>query len=146
MLRFNWFLPRYLGLGAALVAWPGCGAADNDGDLDVLSALPDGRAPPDLSDGGAPPQEANTSPNCAADTLVCTTCRTVTMCLGPWLDCTRDGQCNGADKTATSCVCNAQMTNPVGIASCQTVFRATGTPAAALTDCIVSRCASECGL
>jgi hypothetical protein len=159
MLRFTW-LP--LGLGAAFVAWPGCGAADNDGVLDVLSELSDGGVPAELSDGaasadasdgaapvedgGASPHEANISPNCATDTVACRTCRTVTMCLAPWLDCTADGTCIRADRTATSCICNAQMTDPGAIASCEAAFRATGTQAVALDDCVVSRCASECGL
>jgi hypothetical protein len=145
MLRLTSFWPRILGLGAALVACPGCGAADNDGDLDVLSELSDGGAPPTLSDGGSS-RETNNSGNCAAESVACRTCRTVAMCLAPWISCTADGPCMRADRAATTCICDAQMTDRSAIASCQTAFRATGTQAAALTDCSISGCAAECGL
>ena len=139
MFRFAWVQSR-LGLGLALVAWPACGPADNDGDLDVLS---------NLSDAGSSPGDVNAPPppaDCASKTAACRSCSTVTMCLPPWVDCTADGPCRMGNETLTSCTCDAQSTDGGAIASCETAFRATGARAAALMDCMVSRCASECGL
>ncbi len=141
--RFTWVFPPYLGLGVALVAGPACGTADNDGDLDVLSAL---SHPSDASEAGAVPHEASDSSNCASETVACRTCIAVTMCLAAWLDCLADGQCMRADTTDTSCLCNAQLGDGGAMTSCHTAFRATGTQAAALIDCTLSRCALECGL
>jgi hypothetical protein len=154
MLRLTWFWLRILGLGAALLPWMGCGAADNDGDLDVLSKLSDGGSPPEHPDGGPLPEssdggslhETNNSGNCAAESVACRTCRTVTMCLAPWVSCTADGPCMRADRTATACICEAQMTDLSAIASCKAAFLATGTQAAILTDCSIAGCAAECGL
>jgi len=137
MFRFTW-VHSYLGLGVALVAWPACGPADNDGDLDVLS---------NLSDAGASPDDVNAPPasDCVSKTVACRSCSNVTMCLAPWVDCTADGPCRMGNATLTSCTCDAQSTDSGAIASCETAFRATGTRAAALMDCMVTHCASECG-
>jgi hypothetical protein len=121
---------------AVLVAIQGCGLADNEGPLDVLSGARD------ASTADAPGNPFT----CAIRGPLCTICIGTNRCLVEYGACTADPTCRPALEAVVDCVCKAQSAPPGDVPACDVPFRASSSLAVALADCMAHGCIAECGL
>jgi hypothetical protein len=119
---------------------PVAGFVANDAGADVAAARDDVDPRPDVVE----PRDVFTS--CKMQSVACTVCMSTSRCFVEWGACLADMPCLQAIPIVRACNCDAQMFDAGSIALCGEEFQAVNPAAASLAACIISSCATDCGI